>query len=439
MSGAQRVGVVALAAALATGVAAVGADQTKVDPVSEWTGSVETEALQAIAPPAVTSAEGWGILWKAWGGQGEPPEVDFTQNLVVVTTTRGSQVRVQYMLGDDGNLTAVGAATRDLRPGFRYVLAAVPRAGVTTVNGKPLPVAAEARLAPALPTAKPYQPGEQVTGSLRLVGSQTMSQMLGVWAEEFAAYQPKVQIEVDCTESEAAEPALKEGRATLAALSRPVADAELKRWTAAAGPNLTAVAFPVCEDDVAIIVHRSNPVLQLSPEQLRTVFAAGKDPLTWGDLGLTGEWAGKPVTLHGRDEKSGTRQFLRGLAVGAEGAERAERPQTAHPSYGAIVEAVAADPNAIGYCRAARIGEGVKPILIGPVGPDREVLPYVRRTCHLVAVVPNGQPVPAAVREFLLYVYGPDGQSHLVRDGFQPVDKEVVCRQLDRLGVEDIK
>lgn len=420
--------------ALVAGVGTAADDKpAPVTPTAEWAGAVEAEGLEKIAPPVVTTAEGWGILWKAWkGADAAVPEVDFDDALVVVSTTRGSVLKASYRLTPGGDLTVLAAGTRDLRPGFRYALASVPRAGVVSVNGKPLP--ASEPLVPALPTGKPYAPAGEVAGSLKLVGSLTMSGLVGHWAAGFNRFHPKLTVATDFEGSEVGLGAMGADPLTVAAFSRPVDEAELK----AAGEKLKAklVAFPVCEDDVAVIVHKSNPVHTLSPDQLKQVYAPSADPLTWGALKLTGDWAAKPVTIHGRDEKSGTRQYLRTLAVGPSGAEP---EQKTYGSYTEVVEAVAGDPTGIGYCRAGQVTPAVKPVRIGPT-PSGAVVPYVRRSCVLVAVAPaDGQPFPPAVKEFLTYAYRLDGLAAVVREGFTPLGKDVIGKQLDRLGVEDIR
>ncbi|MBA4067131.1 MAG: hypothetical protein C0501_26180 [Isosphaera sp.] len=119
--------------------AAATAQKTAVKATKEWNGSVADEALAKDAPACVTSAKGLEALWKAWGLADKAPAVDFAKEMVVVTTTRGSKVRLAASLDEKGNLAVLGLGTRDLAPGFRYVLATVPRDGVKTVNGKELP------------------------------------------------------------------------------------------------------------------------------------------------------------------------------------------------------------------------------------------------------------------------------------------------------------
>jgi len=108
----------------------------QVKPLQQWSGSVDDLALLKGAPEVILSAAELEKLWQAWHVPGPVPKVDFAENLVLVLTTRGSVLRFGATLDDQGNLQVLGLATRDLRPGFRYVIAVVSREGVKTVNGK---------------------------------------------------------------------------------------------------------------------------------------------------------------------------------------------------------------------------------------------------------------------------------------------------------------
>ena len=117
----------------------VPAERQPVTPVKEWTGSIDDPTIVSAAPEIILSAKEFEALWLAWKLPGPVPEVDFSLNLVAVQATQGSRLRLSAMLEDNGNLMVLGLATRDLRPGFRYVLSALSRTGVKTVNGKELP------------------------------------------------------------------------------------------------------------------------------------------------------------------------------------------------------------------------------------------------------------------------------------------------------------
>ena len=131
-------GVVAVAAVVLFTADAL-AQKTAVKPSKEWAGSVEDETLAKDASACITSAKGLEKLWKAWKIADKVPEVDFAKEVVILTTTRGSKLRLAAALDEKGNLMVGGLGTQDLAPGFRYVIATVSKEGVKTVNGKELP------------------------------------------------------------------------------------------------------------------------------------------------------------------------------------------------------------------------------------------------------------------------------------------------------------
>ena len=103
-----------------------------------WSGSVEDE--KAIKPEFITSAKGLEAVWKAWKIEGDVPKVDFTKDIVVAVYSVGSKLNMAGAnLDEKGDLTVLGFGTRDIRPGFRYVLGLVSSEGVKTVNKKELP------------------------------------------------------------------------------------------------------------------------------------------------------------------------------------------------------------------------------------------------------------------------------------------------------------
>ncbi len=112
------------------------AEKKTVILVKEWKGSAADADLAKDAPEYVTDAMALEKLWKKWGVEGKVPEVDFKKEIVIVATTTGGRLTLSARLDDKGNLELLGLATRDFRPGFRYVIATVSREGVKTVNGK---------------------------------------------------------------------------------------------------------------------------------------------------------------------------------------------------------------------------------------------------------------------------------------------------------------
>jgi hypothetical protein len=110
-----------------------------VKPTRQWRGSVDDVSLTALARgPVVASQTELEKLWKGWAIKDAMPKVDFSKELVLVATSRGSRLNLRPVVqGDD--LRAGAISTRDLRPGFRWHLVTVPRQGIKTVDGKPVP------------------------------------------------------------------------------------------------------------------------------------------------------------------------------------------------------------------------------------------------------------------------------------------------------------
>ncbi len=114
------------------------AQKKKVAVGKKWNGSVDDE--KAMKPDCITSAKGLEAVWKAWKIEGDMPKIDFKKDIVVAVYSVGSKLSLAgASLDDKGNLDVVGFGTRDLRPGFRYVLGVVSKEGVKTVNGKEVP------------------------------------------------------------------------------------------------------------------------------------------------------------------------------------------------------------------------------------------------------------------------------------------------------------
>jgi hypothetical protein len=134
-----RLSVGVLALALVALVAAdARAEKLKATPVAH--GSLDDVKLMKAAPKSgvITHRKGLDKLMKAWKID-KAAKVDFRKEIVLVATTRGGKLLPINANLDDGNLKFGAAATRDLKPGFRYSIVAVPREGVKKVNGKALP------------------------------------------------------------------------------------------------------------------------------------------------------------------------------------------------------------------------------------------------------------------------------------------------------------
>jgi hypothetical protein len=121
-------------------LAPLTADEPKEKkPTVELGGSIDDEALQKLAPAngVIASQKAWDELAKAWSIT-DAPKVDFTKELLLVGTWKGSVFNLRPTL-KDGDLSLGAGGTKDLRPGFRWKAQTFPREGVKTVQGKELP------------------------------------------------------------------------------------------------------------------------------------------------------------------------------------------------------------------------------------------------------------------------------------------------------------
>jgi hypothetical protein len=130
--------IIALLLAMVLSLQAGPPEGKLVTALKQWSGSVDDLSLMKGTPEFIISADELRKLWQSWKVSGPMPKVDYCKELVLISTTRGSILRFGAILDDKGDLQVRGASTRDLRPGFRYVIAVVSREGVKTVNGKEL-------------------------------------------------------------------------------------------------------------------------------------------------------------------------------------------------------------------------------------------------------------------------------------------------------------
>jgi hypothetical protein len=130
-----------LAAVLSLAAGVGVAAPTPLKATNTWMGAVDDEKLAKEMPDngVITNAKDFEKLVKAWKVADKVPDVNFDKEIVLVAKTGGSKLTLNAVLDDKGDLKALGIASLDLRPGFRFVIISVPKEGVKTVNGKELP------------------------------------------------------------------------------------------------------------------------------------------------------------------------------------------------------------------------------------------------------------------------------------------------------------
>jgi len=284
-----------------------------------------------------------------------------------------------------------------------------------------------------------YQVVSGVSGTVKTAGSNTLLQVIGLWAEGFKKFYPDVKVESEAKGSATAPPALVAGSVSFGAMSRAMKAEEIDQFEKKFGYKPTAVSTSI--DALAVFVHKDNPIKGLSFSQIDAIFSktrkggATKEIRTWGDLGLTGEWADKPISLYGRDAASGTYSYFKEhpLFNGDFRDDVKEMPGSSN-----VVNSVANDRYAMGYSGIGYKTPGVRALPIAlkdgaafvePVADKVYAGEYpISRFLFLYVNQKPGTQLPPLEHEFLRYVLSKQGQSDVVQAGFFPLTSDLAIK-----------
>lgn len=283
-----------------------------------------------------------------------------------------------------------------------------------------------------------------VSGTINSIGSDTLNNLMTLWAEGFRKQYPNVKIQIEGKGSSTAPPALIEGTAQLGPMSRKMKGKEIDAFEAKFGYKPTAI--PVAVDALAVYVNKDNAIQGMTIEQMDAVFSKTrqhgyKENLTsWGQLGLTGRFADMSISIYGRNSASGTYGFFKDVVLenGDYKDEVKEQPGSA-----SVVQGVTEDQAGIGYSGIGYRTSGVHALPLAMKAGQPFVEPtYANATSGeyplsrylfvYVNIAPN-QPLSPIVREFLKYVYSREGQKVVIKDGYFPISEKVIGKQAEHL------
>ncbi|QEU05319.1 PstS family phosphate ABC transporter substrate-binding protein [Pseudomonas oryzihabitans] len=295
---------------------------------------------------------------------------------------------------------------------------------------------------PAIPA---YQKVSGISGNLSSVGSDTLANLMTLWAESYKREYPNLNIQIQAAGSSTAPPALTEGTAGIGPMSRKMKDAELQAFEQRFGYPPTAV--PVAIDALAIFVNKDNPLRQLTLEQVDAIFSSTRlcggphELKTWGDLGLTGDWARRPIQKFGRNSVSGTYGYFKEAAL-CRGDFRANVNE--QPGSASVVQAISQSLGGIGYSGIGYQTASVHTLALARQGTTDFVednqantlsgrYPLARYLYVYVNKAPN-RPLNPLEGEFLRLILSRSGQEAVVKDGYIPLPAAVVQQALKTLG-----
>lgn len=282
------------------------------------------------------------------------------------------------------------------------------------------------------PSLDSYKAVSGVSGNLSSVGSDTLNNLMTLWAESFYKFYPNVKIQIEGKGSTTAPPALIAGTAQLGPMSRPMRGTEIDQFEKKFGYKPTPIRTAV--DALAVFVNKDNPIKCLTMEQLDAIFSKSRrygykeDIKTWGQLGLTGDWANRPISLYGRNSASGTYGFFKEHALknGDYKDEVKEQPGSA-----SVVQGVTVDRYAIGYSGIGYATAGVRAVPIAEKAGDTCVeatadnayagaYPLARFLYVYINKAP-GKSLDPLTHEFVKLMVSKEGQEVVVKDGYFPI------------------
>lgn len=291
---------------------------------------------------------------------------------------------------------------------------------------------------------KPYVKTGGVSGNLNSIGSDTMNNLMTYWAEGFNKLYPNVKVQIEGKGSTTAPPALISGTAQIGPMSRAMKPTEIDAFEKKYGYKPTAIRTAL--DALAVYVNKDNPIKGLSLPQLDAIFSKtrkGKykeDIKTWGQLGMTGEWSSRPISLYGRNSASGTYGYFKERAVYKGDFKDTVKEQ---PGSASVVQGITEDRYAMGYSGIGYRTSGVRtvPLSFKEGEPSKEAemknvmngsYPLARFLYVYINKKP-GQPLDPLVREFVKFILSKEGQEVVVKDGFLPLSASVAEEELKKI------
>jgi phosphate transport system substrate-binding protein len=284
------------------------------------------------------------------------------------------------------------------------------------------------------PSIPSYEVVSGVTGNLNSIGSDTLNNLMTLWAEGFKAKYPNVNIQIEGKGSSTAPVALIEGTAQLGPMSRAMKSEEIDEFEKKFGYK--PIEVKVAIDALAVYTHKDNPIKGLTLQQVDSIFSStfkggGTAISKWGQAGLDGEWSDKDISKYGRNSASGTYGFFKDEALLKGDFDASVKEQ---PGSSAVVQGVASDLGGIGYSGIGYRTSSVNAIALG-TSPDALFEPTyencltgdfpLSRFLYVYVNKNPEKPMDVLTLEFLKFVLSQEGQEVVVKDGYYPMPAEI--------------
>jgi len=289
-----------------------------------------------------------------------------------------------------------------------------------------------------------YKAVSGISGNLSSVGSDTLANLMTLWAETFKRSYPNVNIQIQAAGSSTAPPALTEATSNFGPMSRKMKSKEIAAFEDRYGYKPTAI--PVAIDALAVYVNKDNPIKGMSIPEVDAIFSStrkcggNKDITNWGGVGLKGAWNNRDIQIYGRNSVSGTYGYFKKKALCKGDYKNNVNEQ---PGSASVVQSVSTSINGIGYSgigyktsgvRAVPLTkkEGGKFVEATPANAVSGKYPLSRFLYVYVNKHPNKELAPLD-KEFIKLILSQQGQEVVIKDGYIPLPAAVVEKYLDNL------
>ena len=289
-----------------------------------------------------------------------------------------------------------------------------------------------------------YKKSGFTSGNLDSIGSDTLNNLMTLWSENFRRIYPSVVIQIEGKGSSTAPPALIKGTAKLGPMSRKMKSKEINAFEKKFGYKPTAIG--VALDSLAVYVHKDNPIQAISLQEVDAIFSKNrkggltKKIETWGQAGLNGSWANKPISLYGRNSASGTYGYFKKKALFKGDYKDTVKEQ---PGSASVVQGVASDRGAIGYSGIGYATSGVRAVPLARKPGDAPHEPTYANAlsgkyplARPLLIYVNKHPTKGLdklTREFLKLVLSKEGQQIVIKDGYLPLPAAVAGQERAKL------
>jgi phosphate transport system substrate-binding protein len=261
---------------------------------------------------------------------------------------------------------------------------------------------------------------------IRVKGSDTMIQLASAWAEAYHKIKPNVNVDANGGGSGTGFAALQNDTCDICDASRDIKKEEREKTKAVTGKEVKE--FPVAYDALAVYTHPSNPIKQISVEELREIWAEGGKTISWDQINP--KFKGK-IVLFGRQNNSGTYDYFREHVCGktAEGKQREFRSGISELNGSAeVIENVVNTPRGMGYSGMGYKTDKVNWLKISNkkgepgIEPGTDVARSGKyRIARKLYLYTAGEPT-GEVKAYIDWILSPAGQKIVEQEGFVPLN-----------------